>query len=465
MLTYLYIDGFKSFCEFEMYFSPFTVIAGTNASGKSNLFDAITLLSSLAKGMPVHAALQDWRGDEREVFTLFKGIDGGENRSNKITLVAEMLVDKEQKDQWGQDSTLNCTRLRYELALESGEGYDDAEITHESLLPVYKQDDIWGGHYGIYTDHKWLVSKNRSQRKAFLSYDKYDNRANDNINTAFVYEASGKRREIKTSKPSLTLLSRFDNIDYPHLFAARQEMADWHYMQLNPSDLRRPSDAKTGSVLTSTGGSLPSAVQAMKRDYPYAVQDMGRMINKFLPNYVAVDVVSDEDNRKLVLTLKDRNGLTFSSRVLSEGTLRIIALCALSVNPDFNGVLCFEEPENGIHPFRLKAMAALMSNFATDFNDFGQRLRQVIVNSHSPLFVELAKKLGGRNARFYLSRMVTHIAGKGAERRRVGATRIVPVLGKGERPIGDISDSELKQTSVSAADFLKFMAQPNWEEE
>ncbi len=44
MITYIKIDGFKSFKDFEMGFTPSTVVAGVNASGKSNLFDALKLL-------------------------------------------------------------------------------------------------------------------------------------------------------------------------------------------------------------------------------------------------------------------------------------------------------------------------------------------------------------------------------------------------------------------------------------
>lgn len=49
MITYLKINGFKSFHNFEMEFMPFTLIAGANASGKSNLFDALTLLQDWQK--------------------------------------------------------------------------------------------------------------------------------------------------------------------------------------------------------------------------------------------------------------------------------------------------------------------------------------------------------------------------------------------------------------------------------
>ena len=62
MITYLKIDGFKSFQQFEMEFTPFTVIAGANAAGKSNLFDALKLLSDLADADKIQKAFRGQRG-------------------------------------------------------------------------------------------------------------------------------------------------------------------------------------------------------------------------------------------------------------------------------------------------------------------------------------------------------------------------------------------------------------------
>jgi AAA15 family ATPase/GTPase len=71
MLTYLKINGFKSFHNFEMVFTPLTVIAGANASGKSNLFDALRLMSNLAEVDNLKKAFQEdsQRGNFIEQFT------------------------------------------------------------------------------------------------------------------------------------------------------------------------------------------------------------------------------------------------------------------------------------------------------------------------------------------------------------------------------------------------------------
>jgi predicted ATP-dependent endonuclease of OLD family len=44
MLTRIEIDGFKTFRDFALDVPPFLVVLGRNASGKSNLFDAIQFL-------------------------------------------------------------------------------------------------------------------------------------------------------------------------------------------------------------------------------------------------------------------------------------------------------------------------------------------------------------------------------------------------------------------------------------
>ena len=67
MLTRIEIDGFKSFENFDMDVGPLTVILGPNASGKSNLFDAIRLLSRLAD-TDLRTAVTDLRGEPHELF-------------------------------------------------------------------------------------------------------------------------------------------------------------------------------------------------------------------------------------------------------------------------------------------------------------------------------------------------------------------------------------------------------------
>jgi AAA15 family ATPase/GTPase len=48
MLTRLRVKGFKNLLDIDVRFGPFTCNAGVNGVGKSNQFDAIHYLSSIA---------------------------------------------------------------------------------------------------------------------------------------------------------------------------------------------------------------------------------------------------------------------------------------------------------------------------------------------------------------------------------------------------------------------------------
>ena len=54
MLTSFGVKSFKSFVEAKLPLAPLTVLIGTNASGKSNLLEAMQLLSWMARATPPH---------------------------------------------------------------------------------------------------------------------------------------------------------------------------------------------------------------------------------------------------------------------------------------------------------------------------------------------------------------------------------------------------------------------------
>ncbi len=105
-----------------------------------------------------------------------------------------------------------------------------------------------------------------------------------------------------------------------------------------------------------------------------------------------VSVDRDEKRQLLTLQVEDKNGTTHPARSLSDGTLRFLALAVLALDSSALGVICLEEPENGIHPERIAAMLELLQDIAVDVTrPVGEDnpLRQVIVNTHSPAVVHL----------------------------------------------------------------------------
>src|SRR6185295_8141333 len=101
MLTRLKVSGFKNLVDVDVRFGPFTCVAGTNAVGKSNLFDAIRFLSALADRPLVDAAMSIRDGGRTaDLRSLFHSI--GSDYDDQMTLEAEMLVPREGVDDLGQ---------------------------------------------------------------------------------------------------------------------------------------------------------------------------------------------------------------------------------------------------------------------------------------------------------------------------------------------------------------------------
>lgn len=74
MLTTLTLDNFKSFRHAELELSRLTLLVGANASGKSNVFDAIRFLQGLGLGMSPADVLRGRLEGGREIWP---GIRGG----------------------------------------------------------------------------------------------------------------------------------------------------------------------------------------------------------------------------------------------------------------------------------------------------------------------------------------------------------------------------------------------------
>ena len=142
-----------------------------------------------------------------------------------------------------------------------------------------------------------------------------------------------------------------------------------------------------------------------------------------------MEVIDDSANNQYLIQLTDQEGKIYSSRVLSEGTLRILALCILEQDPKHQGLLCFEEPENGVHPLRIKAMTQLLNDLSSNFGEGDEQLRQVIVNTHSPVLVAYIHQWQeDPHVGIWFAEMRKRITDVEGVRTGMQVTRIVPVM-------------------------------------
>ncbi len=112
MLTRLKVSGFKNLVNVGVRFGPFTCIAGANAVGKSNLFDAIRFLSTIADLPLLEAALavRDEGGRSSDLRGIFHR--AGERTADRMSFEAEMIVPATGRDDLGQQARASINFLR-----------------------------------------------------------------------------------------------------------------------------------------------------------------------------------------------------------------------------------------------------------------------------------------------------------------------------------------------------------------
>ncbi|MDF9830625.1 AAA family ATPase [Parabacteroides sp. PF5-6] len=451
MITKIEIDGFKSFYNYSMEFTPLTVIAGTNASGKSNLFDALKLLSRLAD-TDLRTAFSDksLRGDVSELFMQYS-----DNKSvRQMTFAVEMLVNRLVTDNWGGEATVKTPRLRYELSImrrENGRGFDELVVTHEQLSKINTEDDVWARTFFKKKNEKvWKSTASGGSGKPYI----YTEIINE-IPTIKIRQ-DGRQGGKATAANSInqTVLGNVTTVDFPHVLAVKKEMLSWNFMQLNPEILREPTrqDAHFNDVIGHAGENVAAALYRIKQEDPYQMVLISRKLASFLPDFTQVDVVDDAANKQFVIKLRNMNGKEFSSRVLSEGTLRILTLCILLFDNKHDGLLCFEEPENGIHPFRMKSMVDLLRELAIDLHELEEPLRQVIVNTHSPVLLKHFYRNPNDSMSIWLSKLTSAIVTLDGERCRLRISKMIALTSDLRLPF---SDAERKTTMIDAERYLE----------
>jgi ABC-type Mn2+/Zn2+ transport system ATPase subunit len=113
-------------------------------------------------------------------------------------------------------------------------------------------------------------------------------------------------------------------------------------------------------------------------------------LSELIGDVKKIGVLRDEKHETFTLCLSGTDKTEHAARALSDGTLRFLALAVLELDSDASGLICLEEPENGIHPNRIPAILRLLQDIATDPDEpVGPEnsLRQVIINTHSPMVV------------------------------------------------------------------------------
>lgn len=404
MITRLEVDGFKNLVGFSLDLGPFTCIAGPNSVGKSNIFDAIQFLSLLADHTLTEAALKIRGGgpDTLDIRDLFW--TDGENRRDSFRIAAEMIVDLNVRDDFGRTVKASSTFLRYEIQIRyeapsSEAGFLGRLILEEENLDYITQGDAPNRLRFQHSAKEFRYSAVKNTRRAggYISTELSD----DGKREIVVHQDGGSRGQGQKSPADSaprTIVGTSNTSATPTILAARRQMQSWRLLALEPSAMRRPDHFHTDPHVTANGGQLPAtlyrlAMDAKKRgrEPEDVYSDIATRLSE-LVSVFSVDVTTDEVRQLLTLTVAETSGVKLPANSLSDGTLRFLALAIIAADPSVKGLICMEEPENGIHPAKIAAMVDLLREIAVDADESISEenpLRQVIVATHSPVFVQM----------------------------------------------------------------------------
>jgi predicted ATPase len=306
-----------------------------------------------------------------------------------MRFVAEVLLQPRLRDPFGKVVRLTHTRMRYEVVVERKQtgGIERLFVVYEKAGSIPEEVDSWRP-----ADHV----PSRAFRRAFLKYG-------SPATWLETVEQKGKRVLRVPGEPDqpageaeATYLSTVTTArHHPQLFALREELRSWRFLQLVPAALHQPSFISAPDQLEPDGSNLAKVLARIETETATDVRQRGELADlvadlvALVPGVANVQVVREDADARYRIDVTMKEGSPYSSRVVSDGTLRILALLAVLYDPRQRGLICLEEPENGIHPDRLKAVISrlrgLVSNPHADKVDAKQPLAQLIVSSHSPV--------------------------------------------------------------------------------
>lgn len=346
MLRTLTVKRFKSLDDVgPVDLAPLTVLFGPNAAGKSNFLDAIQVLSRLASERTLADALSEpIRGRPLEAFSLpasgLPALLAAESASFSFEAVLTIME--------------KLVRYRTDVAVKPSSGV--LSVADEYLATLGKTLEPRGSPAIERVEDKMHV-----RRKSKPGHPRYE--------------------EIGLNH---TLLSdrRFSGVEYHAVQQAREELSSWRTYYLDPRvAMRTPQPPKEVTDIGPLGEFVAPFLYRLHGENVKAFDAVRRTLRTLIPS--VEDLSVDLDVKRGVLDVEIRQDETpFSSRVVSEGTLRVLALACVAANPWGGTLVAFEEPENGVHPRRIELIAQMLISMATE----ERNSPQIIVTTHSPIF-------------------------------------------------------------------------------
>lgn len=359
MLTEFTLSNFKSYRNSRLMIGSLTVMIGANASGKSNILEALRFLHWLANGYQL-SAIQSAINIDR--FIRGRVDDLCYQGESSFTIGCHL-----DSSEWNQ----------FEITINVHEG--EMKITHEQIagandLPLYTyivdpviQEERKNSQFLHYIDVTFNdVSKSNGDSKVQC----------DNRMAIFT--------QLDRSAFTNGDLKRFQTNSRETIHQYQSTLQNILFLEAIPNKMRGYS-YKSDLVFLKDGSNLSSILFHLWENKPDERQTILNLIQSLPEQAIdGLDFIFGPRNEVMVRLSETfgHNRHYYEAALLSDGTLRVLAIAAAMLYVLEGSLVVIEEIDNGIHPSRAQHLITSIQEIAK------RRNLRVLISTHNPALMD-----------------------------------------------------------------------------
>ena len=379
IVTRLEALGFRSLRYVSQRLGPFHVLVGPNASGKSTFLDVLAFMGDLQR-VGLHQAI----AGNTPLDVALRAVDPQHltwmRRGGTFELAVEALVpdDVRERLEHRQGSV-----YRYEVAIDVSQ---PSRIAAETL---WLKSDAGTAREPVRTEFPKppppptrIVTD--PAKRAPAGWRRIVSRGSDPERVTFRAETSARSIPFRIPVDRAALASLpGDEETFPAATRFyRLLVAGVRRIAPSGDAMRQPIPPSSSDFYRPDASNLPHVIDTVAIQAPDRYADWLWHVREALPDVQNITTIRRPEDGHRYLVIHYRSGLEAPSWLVSDGTLRLLALTLLAYLPYPEGPYLVEEPENGIHPGSIETVIDSLSSI---------HHAQVLLATHSPAVARLVR--------------------------------------------------------------------------
>jgi predicted ATPase len=341
VITWLNVQSFKNLLNVQADFGGVNAVIGPNGCGKSSLLQAIDFLRAF-----FYPSIEDYLNELGWHYADLPNLRRA-GKTIRWHLKAELGTDASDRSAGNYEYVITTRRWRYL-------GVGEEKLT-------YTPPD---GEAKVLIDRK-----GRSLR-----------RVGD-------FTPTGDLTLERMPRSLLVDITPAVERQFPEMVHFRNWIMGLRYFLMwDPKVLRRP-DRGEHVALGASGEHLAPILANLKKKRPQQFAKIVSRVKRLFPTVTDIRIRGGGGWGWRQISLVEGDGLnvSFNSQQMSDGVLRLLAICTLLYADKIPGVLMFEEPENGIHPQLIREVIQVLRELTLRK---APNECQVFFTTHSPYVLD-----------------------------------------------------------------------------